>query len=150
MTDETRVRVSVDSRARPERVFGVLTDWPRHREWMPLTRAEVTSGDGRSPGSHLAAFTGLGPLGFVDTMEITGWDPPNQVTVRHTGWLVRGTGTFQIVARRTGGSTIVWEERLRPPFGAAGRLGWELARPLGEAFFRLALRRLARLSDRPG
>ncbi|MBG0816721.1 SRPBCC family protein [Planomonospora sp. ID82291] len=143
----TRISVSCDAAAGPERVFAVLTDWPRHDEWMVLTRARVTAGDGRSAGSRLAAFTGVGPLGFLDTMEITLWDPPSAVEVRHTGRLVRGTGAFRVLRREGGGSTIVWEEELDLPFGAAGRLGWPLLRPLNEALFRLSLRRLAELSS---
>ncbi|GAB2465641.1 SRPBCC family protein [Streptosporangium sandarakinum] len=142
-----RICVSVAADARPERVFSVLTDWPRHREWMVLTRAQVTGGDGRSAGSRLAAFTGVGPLGFLDTMEITGWDPPRTVAVRHTGGLVRGTGVFRVLPRG-GGSTIVWEEELDLPLGAVGRLGWVLLRPLNAALFRFSLRRLAGLSGR--
>ncbi|MEU9833825.1 SRPBCC family protein [Streptosporangium sp. NPDC048047] len=142
------IGVSVEADARPERVFAVLTDWPRHREWMVLTRARVTGGDGRSAGSRLAAFTGIGRLGFLDTMEITEWDPPRTVAVRHTGGLVRGTGVFRVLPRDGGGSTIVWEERLDLPLGAAGRLGWALLRPLNAALFRLSLRRLAALSRR--
>ncbi|WP_449063620.1 SRPBCC family protein [Planomonospora algeriensis] len=144
---KTRISVSCDAAAGPERVFAVLTDWPRHDEWMVLTRARVAAGDGRSAGSRLAAFTGLGPLGFLDTMEITLWDPPSAVGVRHTGRLVRGTGVFRVLPREDGGSTILWEEELDLPFGAAGRLGWPLLRPLNEALFRLSLRRLAELSS---
>ncbi|GHH70994.1 polyketide cyclase [Streptosporangium violaceochromogenes] len=140
------VSVSVDAPASPERVFSVLTDWPRHGEWMLLTRARVTAGDGHSAGSLLAAFTGVGPLGFLDTMEITGWDPPRAVAVRHTGRPVRGTGVFRVLPRDGGGSTIVWEEDLDPPFGAVGRLGLPLVRPAGEALLRISLRRLARLA----
>ncbi|MFJ2033602.1 SRPBCC family protein [Streptosporangium sp. NPDC087985] len=144
----SRIRVSVDAAAEPEQVFSVLTDWPRHDEWMVLTRARVTAGDGRSAGSRLAAFTGMGLLGFLDTMEIIEWDPPTTVAVRHTGRLVRGTGIFRVLPREEGGSTIVWEEELDLPFGPAGRLGWPLVRPANEALFRLSLRRLAELSGR--
>ncbi|GGL54227.1 SRPBCC family protein [Planomonospora parontospora] len=144
---KTRISVSCDAAAGPERVFAVLTDWPRHDEWMILTRAHVAAGDGRSAGSRLAAFTGVGPLGFLDTMEITRWDPPAAVEVRHTGRLVRGKGVFRVLPREGGGSTIVWEEELDLPFGAMGRLGWPLLRPLNEALFRLSLRRLAELSS---
>ncbi|MGW4425509.1 SRPBCC family protein [Streptosporangium sp. NPDC004631] len=142
----SRITVSVDTAARPGRVFSVLTDWPRHDEWMVLTRARVTAGDGRGVGSRLAAFTGLGPVGFLDTMEITEWDPPRSVAVRHTGRLVRGTGVFRVLPREDGGSTIVWEEELDLPFGPVGRLGWPLVRPVNAALFRLSLRRLAGLS----
>ncbi|GAA4594287.1 SRPBCC family protein [Planotetraspora phitsanulokensis] len=142
----THLAVAVDAEASPERVFGVLTDWGRHHEWMSLTSARVIAGDGHSAGSALTAFTGVGPIGFTDTMEITDWDPPHTVAVRHTGRPVRGTGLFRVLPRPGGGSTIVWEEDLEPPFGAAGRLGWNLAKPVGAAFLRRSLRRLARLS----
>ncbi|MEU3168132.1 SRPBCC family protein [Streptosporangium sp. NPDC006930] len=144
----SHISVSVDAHARPEQVFSVLTDWPRHHEWMVLTRARVTAGDGRGTGSRLEAFSGVGPAGFLDTMEITEWDPPRSVGVRHTGRLVRGTGVFRVLPREGGGSTIVWKEDLDVPFGAAGRLGWRVIKPLNAALFRLSLRRLAALSDR--
>ncbi|MGS2646009.1 SRPBCC family protein [Streptosporangium sp. LJ11] len=144
----SRISVSVDAHTPPERVFAVLTNWPRHDEWMVLTRARVTAGNGHSVGSRLEAFTGVGPAGFLDTMEITEWDPPRSVGVRHTGWPVRGTGVFRVLPREGGGSTIVWEEDLDVPFGAAGRLGWQVIKPLNAALFRFSLRRLAALSDR--
>ncbi|MEV5411268.1 SRPBCC family protein [Thermopolyspora sp. NPDC052614] len=141
------VAVTVDADAAPERVFAVLTDWDRHGEWMFLTRARVVRGDGHSAGSGLAAFTGVGPLGFLDTMEITRWDPPRIVEVRHTGRLVRGTGVFQVRPRPQGGSTIRWQEHLDLPFGPAGHLGWLAAGPISAVFLRWSLRRLARLSE---
>ncbi|WP_433238145.1 SRPBCC family protein [Streptosporangium sp. CA-135522] len=144
----SRISVSVDATARPEQVFSVLTDWSRHGEWMVLTHAHVTAGDGRSEGSRLAAFTGVGPVGFLDTMEITRWDPPTTVAVRHTGRLVRGTGVFHVLPRGGGGSRIVWQEELELPFGPIGRLGWPLVRPMNAALLRLSLRRLADLSGR--
>lgn len=144
----SRISVSVEAAAGPPQVFSVLTDWPRHGEWMVLTRAHVAAGDGRSQGSRLAAFTGVGPVGFLDTMEITEWDPPTTVAVRHTGRLVRGTGVFRVLPREGGGSTIVWEEELDLPFGPVGRLGWPLVRPVNAALLRLSLRRLAELSGR--
>jgi hypothetical protein len=69
------------------------------------------------------------------------------VKVRHTGRLVRGTGTFRVLPRE-GGSTIVWEEDLDLPFGPIGRLGRPLVGPLSAPLLRLSLRRLAELSDR--
>ncbi|MFO7252167.1 MAG: SRPBCC family protein [Actinomycetes bacterium] len=149
---ETALAVTVAVAASPERVFAVLTDWDRHHEWMVATRARVTRGDGRGVGSALAAFTGAGPVGFTDTMEITRWEPPHTVEVRHTGRVVRGTGAFRVRPGPGGGAVIRWEERLDLPFGPVGRLGRWVAGPVGAAFLRLSLRRLARLcaADRPG
>ena len=55
-----------------ETTWAALTDWTRQGEWMLGTSVRVTGGDGRGVGSTLAAFTGVGPLGFTDTMRITG------------------------------------------------------------------------------
>ncbi|GII95983.1 SRPBCC family protein [Sinosporangium siamense] len=138
--------MTVEAGASAERVFAVLTDWPRHREWMVLTTAEVTEGDGRSVGSRLAAFSGLRPAGFLDTMTITRWEPPHVVAVEHTGRLIRGTGVFHVRDTAPGTSTISWSESLDLPFGPIGRAGWILAGPLSEALLRTSLRRLAHLS----
>ena len=62
------------------------------------TRVEVDGrGDGRHLGARLRAFTGVGPLGFTDTMEIVEWEPPRRCVVRHTGKVVRGDGVFEVV-----------------------------------------------------
>jgi uncharacterized protein YndB with AHSA1/START domain len=124
--------------APPERVFAVLTDWPRHREWMVLTTA-WTAGEGR-----VEAFTGMGPFGFLDTMTITRWEPPHLVRVRHTGRLVRGEGVFRVQPRGRG-SRVVWAEELLPPFGPVGRALWPLVRPVAGVLAGWSLRRLARL-----
>lgn len=136
--------------ASPERVFAVLADWERQHEWMLLTRARVTHGDGRGAGSGITAFTGIGPVGFHDTMEITRWEPPHTVEVRHTGRVVRGTGAFRVRPGPGDGATVRWEEHLEPPFGPLGRLGLPVAGPVFTAFLRLSLRRLARLCERTG
>ncbi|MEV0584616.1 SRPBCC family protein [Nonomuraea sp. NPDC050310] len=139
---------ALESAAPPAQVFAVLTDWPRHAEWMVLTRAEVRRGDGRGPGSVIAAFSGLGPIGFLDTMEITTWEPPHLVIMRHTGRVVRGRGAIRVRPWGGGGSRIVWAEELDLPFGPLGRLAWPLVRPLMRRLVLLSLRRLLRLAGR--
>ena len=68
--------VPVDVNAPAEAVWRTVTDWPGQGEWMLGTRVEVDGpGDGRHLGARLRAVTGVGPLGFTDTMEIVGWDP---------------------------------------------------------------------------
>lgn len=69
------LRESVPVAAAPETVWAVATDWPRQREWMLGTEVRVLSGGG-GLGTQLLAFTGLGGVGFVDTMEITEFQPP--------------------------------------------------------------------------
>lgn len=112
-----------------ERVFAAFSQWEEQGRWMLGTRVEVRSGDGNSVGSELAAWTGAGPAGFWDTMTITRWEPPYRVDVLHTGRVVRGTGTMEVVALPGGRSRFVWSEDLDLPLGALGRLGWPVARP---------------------
>ncbi|SDI29171.1 SRPBCC family protein [Nonomuraea jiangxiensis] len=125
-----------------EQVFALITDWPRHREWMFLTTARQVGRDG------VEAFTGVGPLGFLDTMTITRWEPPDLVCVTHTGRVVRGRGAIR-VSPRDGGSRVVWAEELYLPFGPLGRAVWPFARPVGLALLRHSLRKLAALAH-PG
>lgn len=63
------VHAEAVSDAPAERVFEVLTDWRRHGEWMPFTRAE----GGDKVGDEIRGWTGIGPVGFLDTMVITDW-----------------------------------------------------------------------------
>lgn len=130
-----------------ERVFDAITDWPAQGEWMLGTRVEVRSGDGRSIGSTLAAWTGLGPAGFWDTMVITAWDPPHRVDVLHTGKLVRGLGVMEVFRLPDDRSRFVWREELDLPLGVVGRLGWPIARPAFLAGVRTSLQRFATLVE---
>ncbi|MEV6033939.1 SRPBCC family protein [Nonomuraea sp. NPDC052116] len=129
---------AVNVPAPPEQVFALITDWPRHREWMFMT-------DARQVGEHaVEAYTGVRPFGFLDTMTITTWQPPFLVLVTHTGRFVRGHGAIRI-RPQDGGSRVIWAERLRLPFGPLGRALWPLARPVGVALLRHSLRNLSGL-----
>ncbi|HVW44466.1 MAG TPA: SRPBCC family protein [Amycolatopsis sp.] len=138
---------SVDVHAPVGTTWLALTDWPRQQEWMLGTQVRVLSGDGRSVGSRLAAFTGLRGVGFTDTMEITAWEPPVRCTVRHLGKLVRGSGAFHVHAKGPQESTFVWSESLDIPFGAFGRLGWPVVRPAFSIGLRQSLRRFAQFAE---
>ena len=81
--------------AEPARVWQVAMDWSRQREWIWATQVR----GGAGPGAEVVARTGLGPVGFTDTMVITEWDPPRRCVVRHTGRVVRGLGIFEVTGR---------------------------------------------------
>nr|WP_221203530.1 SRPBCC family protein [Modestobacter versicolor] len=150
----------VDVDAPPEQVWAALVDWDRQGEWMLLTDVRAVDGDGQGVGGRLAAVTGVKlprgllrgrRLGVLDTMLITDWQFPRRVDVRHTGRVVRGTGTFEVRPRTDGGSTFVWSEGLDLPLGALGRAGWPLVRPVMAAGVRYSLRRFAAFAERhPG
>lgn len=122
-----------------ERVWRAVVDWASQAEWMLATRVHGDHG----PGAPVVARTGIGPVGFTDTMVITEWDPPRRCVVRHTGRVVRGDGVFEVVPAGAG-SEFRWTERVDLPLGAAGRWGWRLARPLAQRGMDLSLRRFAR------
>lgn len=137
--------VTVD--ASPERVWELVTDWPRQREWIWATRVEGGSG----PGAAVTGWTGIGPVGFTDTMVVTQWDPPWRCTLAHTGKLVRGHGVFEVIPRGER-SEFRWTERieLAPPLPpAAARLAGLVVAPLARLGLGTSLLRLARLVE-PG
>ena len=136
--------VTADVAAPPEPVWDLLTDWAEHDRWMLLTRAT----GGRGEGQSIEAVTGIGPLRVRDTMTIVVWEPPQRCVVRHTGRVVRGSGSFEVRAVGPGRSRVVWSEWLDLPLGRLGRLGWPLVRPLARWGVGLSLRRLARLVER--
>lgn len=142
---EITLDVLVDAPA--QSVWDVLFDWPRQGEWMLGTRVEVAHGDGASVGSQIEAWTGVGPLGFLDTMTITLWDPPRRCEVLHTGAVVKGEGWFEVLDLPGGRSRFIWGEALEIPGGAIGAAGWPLVRPFAQIGIRRSLNRLARLAE---
>jgi Polyketide cyclase / dehydrase and lipid transport len=133
--------------APPERVWAALTDWARQGEWMLATDVRPEIGPARGVGGRLRAVTGLRlpggrRIGVLDTMEISRWERPARVDVRHTGRVVRGSGIFEIRPRGAG-STFAWTEQVDLPLGVLGRAVWPLAEPVVRAGIRLSLRRFA-------
>lgn len=139
--------VSADFDAPPERVWAVVTDWAAQSRWVPFTRA--TGGTGE--GARVEAWTGIGPVGFLDPMEITLWDPPRRCTVRHLGRVVRGTAVFEVEPLPGGRSRFTWAEWVDLPVGGmAGELGYALVAPFVRAGLRAGMRRLGDLVSDPG
>ena len=142
-------RVAITSRivlpVPPEQAWQAVVDWPRQDQWMLATRVR----GGHGPGAQVVARTGIGPVGFTDTMVITVWEPPHRCVVEHTGRVLRGAGIFEVVPAGAG-SEFRWTERLELPFAAAGRWGWRVVRPLAQRGMDLSLRRFARLAGGAG
>ena len=91
-----------------------VVDWPASiggssQPACTVARVQVP----RSPGEQ-----GSGPLGFTDTMVITGWEPPRRCVVNHLGPLVRGDALYG-VRPADAASQFNWTEQLQLPMAAA-------------------------------
>jgi ribosomal protein S28E/S33 len=140
--------LSVDVAAPPEVVFDALTDWTGQHEWMTGTHVRVTRGDGRSLGSRIVGRTAVGPVGFDDPMEITGWERPRRVQVHHLGRVVKGDGVFEVEALPDGNSRFHWVEWIDVPLGTFGLVGFTLGRPVLARVILPSLRSFARWAER--
>ena len=143
MTARLRERAAIA--APPERVFAAAVDWDLHGKWVLFTKVRADT-DGHRPGARLVADTRVAGIGFSDPMEVTRWEPPRLIEVRHLGAVVRGTGRFE-VEPAPGGSWLTWTEELELPLGALGRIGFALLKPLFRAMLLISLRRLTRLLE---
>jgi hypothetical protein len=132
-----------------------VTDWPRHGEVVPLTR--VTA-DGR----FVRAWTGVGPLAFLDLMEITVWSPPGEADrggdgaaegagdgaeagfcrLEKRGRVVLGWAELEVRPGPGGRARVLWREEVRVRF-LPGFLDGVL-RAAGRHVFGRALNRLLR------
>jgi len=143
------VRVHLEERvavaAPPEAVFAAVADWERQSGWVAFTTVTAEGGPHRV-GERLLAVTKVAGVGFSDPMEVTRWEPPRRVDVRHLGRVLRGTGTF-LVEPAPGGAWFVWSEDLDLPLGVAGRLGFAVVGSAFRRMLRRSLRRLARMVE---
>lgn len=139
MATDVEISARVRLPAPAEHVWQAVTDWSRQREWMLGTTAR----GGHGIGASVRARTGIGPVGFTDSMVITEWEPPCRCVVRHTGRFIRGSGVFE-VSPAGDGSELGWTERLSLPLGTAGRWGWRAVRPLAQRGMNASLRRFTR------
>lgn len=143
----TRITVSTDLDAPPERVWALLEPIERHVDWMADAIAIRFHGEQRrGVGTTFACDTKVGPIRLVDEMEITRWEPSVAMGVRHTG-VVTGSGTFRLTPIDLGRRTrFTWSEDLAFPRWLGGRLG-ELVggRFLMRSIWRRNLRALERL-----
>lgn len=134
---------SIDVQVPAPALWAAVTDWAQQGRWILATRTRITRGAGDAVGDEVAATTGIGPLGFADTMRITRWEPPYECHVLHTGGVLRGRGIFSVTGLAANRARFTWSEQIELPLGALGRAGWPLVRPAVALGVRVSLRRLA-------
>ena len=142
-----QVVASVEVAVPPDLAFAALIDLPSQDRWIIATRLFALDGPVVVPevGARLAALTGLGGIGFLDTMVVTAFEAGRKWEVLHTGRVVRGTGVFSVEPVGTAGTRcrVSWAEVVELPLGILGRVGWPLVRPVVRAGLQASLRRLA-------
>jgi len=138
------LRVTVDVAVPARQAWVAIADWESQGAWMVATRVRGTAS---AVGEKLEGWTGLGPVGFLDTMTISEWDPPRSCTVAHTGHVVRGSGGFEVAARGAAACRVTWWEKVDLPLGVLGRIGWLVIGPTTRLFFKVSLGRLKRILE---
>ena len=140
-----RVAASIDLTTDPDTAFAAVVDLPSQEKWIIATRLYPIEGPTSVPqgGSRMAAFTGIGSIGFLDTMTVTEYDPPHRWITDKDGDLLRGVGIMQ-VDPLPGGCRVTWANELELPFGLVGRLAWPLGRFVAQLGMQACLRRLAK------
>ncbi len=112
-------RVCVDARAPADPVWDLVTDWPAHSRFVPLTSVTRTTAMENGPGigDRFVGRTGIGPLAFDDPMEVVEWSPPRdgatgRCRLAKLGAVVLGHAVIEVTP--TGGSTsrVCWYENV--------------------------------------
>jgi hypothetical protein len=139
---------SVIIQASQAQVFDAITDWDHQAAWMIGTKVHGTVLDGHAVEGQIEARTAIGPFGFLDTMTVTAWQPPDRCSVQHTGKVVRGSGDFIVTRISEESAQFTWNEHIDLPFGLIGRICWYCFRPLAILAIIISLRRFKRWIER--
>jgi hypothetical protein len=138
-----RLRVAVTLSAPPKEVWADIERIPTHTQWMEDAVAiRITSPQAAGTGTTFECDTRVGPFRLTDVMEVTRWDPPTAMGVRHVG-LVTGEGEFRLRAARRGRTRFRWDERLHFPWWMGGPVGAWASIPVLKLVWRRSLRNLA-------
>ena len=126
-------------------VWDTLTDFGAYDRWIPLTSMRTDPPPVRL-GWGFAGFTGLGPVGFLDSMLVVRWEPPvdgeARFAVRKTGRVLCGWAAVELTATDTGGTEVVWREEIVPRPEPLGRLAAPASNRVTARLFARALDRM--------
>jgi len=132
--------------APPERVWRVLSDWERQASWMPDVAWMRLLGSERELGAKLEVKTKVfGVPLATDLVEVTAWEPPRRLAIRHVGVVV-GTGEWRLEPA-DGGTAFVWIEAFRMPPPLLGDAALWLYSPWQRTMLRRSIRNLKRLVE---
>ena len=144
------IAISTLINAPAEKVWSSIADWESQGAWMLQTKVIRTSEIAEGVGVKIEAFTGpfyrLFPrfkfLGLLDLMEVTRWEPPHRCDVIHYGKILKGSGTFEVVALDSSHTTFHWSEEVIAPLPL-----FLLVKPFLWIGVKISLARFARLLE---
>jgi carbon monoxide dehydrogenase subunit G len=132
--------------APPERVWEVLSDWEQQASWMPDVAWMRLLGPERELGARLEVRTKVfGVPLATDLVEVTAWEPPRRLAIRHIGVVV-GTGEWHLEPVPEG-TAFTWIETFRMPPPVIGDLALWIYGPWQRAMLRRSTRNLNRLAE---
>lgn len=125
------------------RVWADIARLESHVDWMADAH-EITfrSAHREGPGTVMDVETRIGPLRTRDVIEVTAWEPPARMAVRHTG-LFTGSGAFLLEEAGPQATRFTWREEIRFPWYFGGPVGAWLAAPVLRTVWKRNLRTLA-------
>jgi len=114
------LRISINLPCSQDRAWAAIADWESQGNWMLQTKVWVTSQIREGAGTSISAFTGplykfypkFSVLGLLDTMVVTKWQPPEICDVVHTGKVLKGTGSFELVSINSTSTKFNWSETI--------------------------------------
>ncbi len=131
--------------ASPSEVWDDLRDIASHTSWMQDAVAiRFTSDQQEGVGTTFEADTKVGPFRLSDPMEVTEWEEPRCMAIRHGG-VVTGTGRFFLEPAAGGRTRFTWDEELSFPWWMGGPAGALVA---GQVLRLVWTRNLANLKRR--
>lgn len=112
--------LSVEIAAGIEEVWKEMVAWKDQSEWMLATRVYDDESSPEGVGHKLKAYTGIAPrritwLGVMDHMVVSVWEPPTFCRVEHVGTIIKGYGTFTLVALDENRTRFDWFEEIKAP-----------------------------------
>lgn len=96
------IEIVREVRHEPAEAWARLTAWERHGQFVPLTTITLTP-------QGFDAFTGIGPIGFHDPMEVVEWRAPSFCRLEKRGRVVTGWAELTVESFPVG-SRVTWRE----------------------------------------
>jgi hypothetical protein len=127
-----------------DEAWQALIRWEDQSRWMKdADSVRVESSNREGVGVLLAVKTRvLGIPLFVERLQVSEWEPPARIVVRH-GSFVRGFGEWALDSAERDECVLRWTEDLRLPIPFVGELALRCYRPFMRRLMRGSLGRLA-------